>query len=179
MRKLLYNTIRQALLGILDENNQSVIRHVDLWNQQTVLPEQEQPFDTPAVFIEFHQIQWMPLSQALREASVQVALHVVTDSRSGSWSDAIEVFALLDTVNKQLHCLSAASSDGSYAIDSLTLVQSDTDHTFAELMDHLKTYSCHVTDASAHARNSHPPSSLSIHISTPISTPISDSSPQP
>ena len=113
MRKLLYNTIRQALLGIIDENNQSVIRHVDLWNQQTVLPEQEQPFDTPAVFIEFHQIQWMPLSQALREASVQVALHVVTDSRSGAWSDAIEVFALLDTVNMQLHCLSAASSDGS------------------------------------------------------------------
>lgn len=148
MRKLLYNTIKETLLSMLDENEQPVIKHVDLWNQQTVLPEEEQAFDTPAVFIEFGNIQWRPLQRGVREAEVQIGLHVVTDSRVGSWDDAIHVFELLDDINKKLHCLH--TTEGVRTMDSLTLVQSQTDNEFDELMDNIETYSCHVTDATAY-----------------------------
>lgn len=150
MRKLLYNTIKETLLSMLDEDEQPIIKHVDLWNQQTVVPEDEQPFDTPAVFIEFGNIQWRPLQQGVREAEVQIGLHVVTDSRVGSWADTIHVFELLDDINKQLHCLH--TTEGKRTMDSLTLVQSQTDHDFDELQDNIETYSCHVTDASANTR---------------------------
>ena len=58
MRKIIYQTIENALLPILDENQQPVINHVSLWNNQLLYAEEEQPFNTPAVFIEFRDIPW-------------------------------------------------------------------------------------------------------------------------
>lgn len=166
MRKLLYNTIKETLLSMLDEDEQPIIKHVDLWNQQTVVPEDEQPFDTPAVFIEFGNIQWRPLQQGVREAEVQIGLHVVTDSRVGSWADTIHVFELLDDINKQLHCLH--TTEGKRTMDSLTLVQSQTDHDFDELQNNIETYSCHVTDASASTRSYLPSQGVSLEVSAQV-----------
>lgn len=166
MRKLLYNTIKETLLSMLDEDEQPIIKHVDLWNQQTVVPEDEQPFDTPAVFIEFGNIQWRPLQQGVREAEAQIGLHVVTDSRVGSWADTIHVFELLDDINKQLHCLH--TTEGKRTMDSLTLVQSQTDHDFDELQDNIETYSCHVTDASANTRAYIPSQGVSVNVEAQV-----------
>ncbi|MCQ2313257.1 MAG: hypothetical protein MJZ84_07425 [Paludibacteraceae bacterium] len=166
MRKVIYTAIKQTLLSIKDSNNNPVIKHVDLWNQQTVLPEEEQPFATPAVFIEFMQIQWNPLAQGIREATVQIALHVVTDSRVGAWSDVLNVFVLMDDINKALHRLSTV--DGNYTMDSLTLIQSDTDHDFDELQNNIETYSCHVTDASASTRSYLPSHGVSLDVSAQV-----------
>lgn len=145
MRKLLYNTIKEALSVIGDG---SVIRHIDRWNNQLLLAEEEQPFLTPAIFIEFGPIVWRGLTNGVREAEVEIVLHIVTDSRGGRWSDSIEVFELLDEVHAALHGLHAI--EDKRTMDSLVHIQSITDSDFDELEDNRETYSCHVRDASAY-----------------------------
>lgn len=148
MRKLLFNTIKAALLTIVDENEESVIKHIDRWNNQLQFAEQEQPFECPAVFIEFAPITWQPLQRGIREANVQITLHVVTDSRVGSWSDTIKVFEFLDTIHAALHGLHV--TEEKRTIDTLRHLQSVTDSEFDELEDNRETYTCHVTDATAY-----------------------------
>lgn len=148
MRKIIYQTIENALLAILDENQQPVINHVSLWNNQLLYAEEEQPFNTPAVFIEFRDIPWNILPHGRREALVTVILHVVTDSRLGRWSEAVEVFDLLDQINAALHGLTYSDENGN-AMDSLTCTLSSTDSSFDELQDNIETFSTHVTDTSA------------------------------
>lgn len=148
MRKLLFNTIKAALLTIVDENEESVIKHIDRWNNQLQYAEQEQPFECPAVFIEFAPITWQPLQRGIREANVQITLHVVTDSRVGCWSDTIKVFEFLDTIYTDLYGLHV--TEGKRTIDTMRLLQSLTDSEFDELEDNRETYTCHVTDATAY-----------------------------
>lgn len=152
MRKIIYQTISNALLAILDENQQPVISHVDLFNNQLLYAEEEQPFNTPAVFIEFRDIVWNVLPRGRREALVTVNLHVVTDSRLGHWSDAVEVFDLLDQINAAIHGLKYTDGNGN-AMDALTCVASSTDSSFDELQDNIETYTTHVTDTSAFRRH--------------------------
>lgn len=151
MRKIIYQTIENALLSILDENQQPVINHVSLWNNQLLYAEEEQPFNTPAVFIEFRDIPWNILPHGRREALVTVILHVVTDSRLGRWSEAVEVFDLLDQINAALHGLTYSDENGN-AMDSLTCTLSSTDSSFDELQDNIETFSTHVTDTSANKK---------------------------
>ncbi len=148
MRQHIYAAIKNALQNIQDENNKPVIKHISVWNNQLQHAIEEQPFYTPAVFIEFAPIQWQHLSHGAREAAIQTTLHVVTDSRVGKWEDAIAIFDLLDTINRSLHGLHVSTENGSH-IDALTLISSNTDHDFDELQDNTETFECHVTDASA------------------------------
>lgn len=59
MRKMLYLGLMQHLLELKDENGEPVVRHIDLWNEQVEFIEQEEPFDTPAVFIELRPTSWI------------------------------------------------------------------------------------------------------------------------
>lgn len=140
MRKTIYDTIVRALEAVPD------IAHVDLWNDQLLNAETEQPFATPAVFVEFDTIEWRQLLHGVREASVSMRLHTITDSRVGTWSDIARHFCLLDGIAAALHGLHHVAADGS-VMDALTLESSATDHNFGELRDDIDTYACHVTTA--------------------------------
>ncbi len=142
MRKTIYNAIKEAL--------PEAVQHVDLWNNQIGLIEGEQPFNTPAVFIEFDTIAWLPLLRGAREAEVTIHLHIVTDTREGHWEDTIERLTLSEEINQTLHRLTA--NDGKHVVDSLTLVSSVTDHDFDELANDVDTYKCHITTFSNHTR---------------------------
>ena len=131
-----------------DDNGQPIVAHVDLWNQQTVYASEEQPFYTPAIFIEFPDIQWQTLPHGVREATVDVSLHVVTDSREGHWEDAADTLDLSDSINTALHGLTWQDNQGS-AINPLTSVLSSTDSDFDELMDNIEVFRTHIVDASA------------------------------
>ncbi|MCQ2339803.1 MAG: hypothetical protein MJZ79_03365 [Paludibacteraceae bacterium] len=126
----------------------------------------EQPFNTPAVFIEFGNIQGLPLAKGVRKAEEKIGLHIVTDSPVSSWADTIHVFELLDNINKQLHCLHTTES--MCTMDSPTLVQSQTDHDFDELQNDIETYSCHVTDVSASTRSYLPSQSVSVNVEAQV-----------
>lgn len=146
MRKIIFLTLRQALLAVADSQGEALVRHVDLWNNQLSYIEEEQPFDTPAVFVEFGPIDWQPLPHGAREAVVSISLHVVTDSRVGRWAEAVGRFDLLDSINAALHGL-AYGDDRGNAMDSLSIVRSTTDSDFDELQDNVETYSAHITAA--------------------------------
>ncbi|MCQ2298739.1 MAG: hypothetical protein MJZ81_01240 [Bacteroidales bacterium] len=163
MRKIIYQTISNALLNLLDESQQPVINHVSLWNNQLLYAEEEQPFNTPAVFIEFRDIAWNILPHGRREAVVTVNLHVVTDSRLCQWADAVDVFDLIDRINATIHGLTYSDEDGK-AMDALTCIASSTDSSFDELQDNIETYSTHVTDTSAFRRHNTPTNPPSIKI---------------
>ena len=132
MRAAIYNLIASAL--------PESVCHIDLWNEQRLFAETEQPFQTPAVFIEFTDIQWTQQLHGVRDAVVGVRLHIVTDSRVGDWSDVLDSLALSDDIASALHGL-----HNQLGIDSLTLVGTHTDHNFDELRDDIETYQCHVT----------------------------------
>jgi hypothetical protein len=118
------------------------IKHINLWNNQIAFIEEEQPFDCPAVFIEFQPIQWRALSRGVYEAEMIFALHIVTDSRVGTWQEAISVFDLIDIITQKLH----GENDEQLGISSITRVRSTTDNLFGELMHNQEVFSCHITD---------------------------------
>ena len=58
MRRFLYLSLIDRLKKLTDETGEPVIKTFDLWNQQVGFIEQEEVFDTPAIFIEFLPIKW-------------------------------------------------------------------------------------------------------------------------
>lgn len=86
MRKFLYLSLMERLKQLTDETGEPVIKTFDLWNEQVSFLEQEEAFETPAVFIEFRPVKWnggMP-----QQADVTLRLHIVTSwkgsAREGS-----------------------------------------------------------------------------------------------
>jgi hypothetical protein len=150
MRKFIYQSIIDKLKEIND-GHQSVIRHFDIWNNNIVYICENEAFDTPAVFVEFRQIDWRLQGKTIREANVTVVLHVVTQ-RNAPTSDelpyaqlALEFFDLLTDINV---CLTGHNKTGDYfGHDDLTPVSSITDNDFDELIHSLEVFSCHAMDA--------------------------------
>ena len=174
MRAIIYHTIRETLLS-LQQEGQTVIKHIDLFNEQVLYSEEEQPFLTPAVFVEFSPIDWQKQLHGVRDAVVTVRLHIVTDTRTGKWADVLQRLCLTDEINRCLHGLhatiqgvgieaieenmSVSANTDTHIIDrpcsvmnDLTLLRSTTDSNFDELADNIEEYQCHVTDASAYDR---------------------------
>jgi len=149
MRKQLYIDISEALKDIRNENNEQVIRHIDLWNQQTVYISEEGAFDMPAVFIEFRPIAWLTKGAKLQEADIAIALHIVTSSsasaRDGS-SDidyALYFLDIIDMVHKKL-----TNAGWSYT-GKLTRTASDTDNDHADIFHNIETYVTRVYETNA------------------------------
>ena len=174
MRAVIYHQIQEALRS-LTRNGQPVIRHIDLFNEQIVYSEEEQPFLTPAVFVEFATIDWNKQLHGIRDAIVTVRLHIVTDTRVGNWEEVVPRLCLMDDINRALHGLHAevqgigieaieqnfgvSSNTDTRQLDrpcsvmnDLTLLRSITDHNFGELSDNIEEYQCHITDAGAYDR---------------------------
>jgi hypothetical protein len=161
MRKKLYlSIIEQLRLIQLDEqgkyitaltldDKKSVIKHLDIWNNNLQYIEQEPPFPTPALFLQFQPITWEIRSKGLRAADVAVTLHVVTSNiapsnhKSQYETKAFEFLDLLDAINANLYGLK-----GDF-FRNLVSTTSSTDHDHAELIDSLETYNVQVTDTSA------------------------------
>lgn len=135
MRAQLYNLVSAAM--------PESVRHVDLWNEQLLNAEDELPFNTPAVLIEFADIKWTQQLHGVRDADVELRLHVITDSRLNDWNSSLNNLAIADSIAEALHGLHNQAG-----IDSLTLVGSHTDHNFDELRDDIETYHCHITSTS-------------------------------
>ena len=149
MRKQLYLAIIERLKTIKNENGEQVFKHFDLWNEQVVFIEQEEPFDTPAVFIEFPAINWQTANDGTQTSVMQFRLHVIT-SYKGSPCDgsiyqteSLELFDLLDSINRALFKLS-----GDF-FRSTTRVRSDTNHNHEDLIESLETFQVSVSDISA------------------------------
>ena len=97
MRKELYKAIAERLFLIAadgsmtrpagdaagtmaGEESERLIKHVDLWNHNVEFLDQEQPWERPAVFVEFMPIVWETIKPGREYRSKPVVnLHIVTD----------------------------------------------------------------------------------------------------
>lgn len=125
------------------EGAERLIKYIDLWNHNVEFIEQEEAWDRPAVFVEFTPIHWTAIHPGVEyRAEPVINLHVVTDW-SGSVSaeselrdEGLEVFDLLDEINKAL-CLMSGES---YA--ELDLAGSSTNHNHDEVVENIESYQC-------------------------------------
>lgn len=159
MRKEIYLALAQRMLNNLKlvdgfhmvlltpnevdiyRERESVIKHVDLWNNNVEFIEEDEIWARPAVFIEFAPIEWKPLSgRGEYTTRSRLLLHVVTDwkgsASAGSLfqSDSLEVFDLLNEIHLLLQNFSTPS------FEHLELVESRTNHNHEEILENIEVY---------------------------------------
>lgn len=153
MRAKLYQSIANRLRALPH------VKHTALWSETLLAyPQEEIPYNTPAVFIEFEPIRWKHHTQGIREAEVVINLHVVT--RTTIPGGEVDFLALPNRINAALHGLTIRDDGG--VADALTSTLSTTDHNFDELMHTIETYTCHITDRSAVRQNTTAPATVKI-----------------
>ena len=148
MRKFIYQSIVEKLQAEIPE-----IKHFDLWRNQLACIEEEIPFELPAVLVEFRPIQWRHQGNAVREAAVEIALHVLTRQNTPTSAElpyseeALQFFDLLADINRALY--RHVKTAHNFRHDPLTATQSTTDNDFYEIRHDVEVFSCHAQDASA------------------------------
>ena len=148
MRKFIYQSIVEKLQTEIPE-----IKHFDLWRNQLSSLEEEQPFELPAVLVEFRPITWRHQGNAVRDAAVEIALHVLTwqnmptSTELPYCEESLQFLNLLTDINRVLHGYYHKSD--LFTHDPLTATQSTTDNGFYEIRHDIEVFSCHATDASA------------------------------
>lgn len=167
MLKHLYLTLEQKLLAVTDEqpNPQPLFKHCDLWNRQVEFVEQETPFQTPAVFVEFEPLQWRTDGQHIQDADLTIRLHIVTPWHANTASDILNpdvratALAYLDiptVLFRQLHGKHGTVADDSDPrhpillgnFNALTRTASTVNHDHERFVDSVETYQCHLKDLS-------------------------------
>ena len=170
MIRYLYLALEEKLLAITDEqeNPQPLFKHCDLWNRQVEFLEQETPFETPAVFVEFTNIEWRTLGQHVQEADLTVRFHIVTPWYANTASNvqnadvratALSYLDIPTVLFRQLH-----GQHGTVAVpvetqdqeetpsppkvigtfNALVRTSSTVNHNHERFVDSVETYQCHL-----------------------------------
>ena len=157
MIKQLYLAIERKLMAITDGQTdpQPLFRHFDLWNRQVEFVEQETPFQTPAVFVEFAPLQWRQMLRQVQDADLTVRLHIVTPwyANTAAYIQNQEVrdtaLAYLDLptlVYRQLSGQWAEFGLGSF--NGMVRTASTVNHDHERYIDSVEEYQCHLKDLS-------------------------------
>lgn len=149
MRKQLYLDIKNRLMTIKTSNGEPLFRHFDLWNRQVDFLEQETPFATPAVFVEFDTMQWRTIGQHTQECDLTVRLHIVTEWFSGTdHLSPIESMAL-DFLDLSDLVVAHMQSFCTQYTNSWMRTASVTNHDHERYVDSVEQYTCLLRDTSA------------------------------
>ena len=135
MRSRIYEEIRDKLLGT------GLVKHIDLWNNQTERLESGSLFALPAVFVEFAPISWGRQARGQGRGDVQVVLHIITQSEPWQSSnkpvgDPLNYLEFLERLQTTIIGL---SGEGFSALQPLS---SETDHDYKELRHSIECYIC-------------------------------------
>ena len=125
MREELFEAIRTAMAD-------TEVKHIDLWNHNVEFLEQEDAWPLPALFVEFGEITWEPLTGIHLRGTGEVRLHLVTNWSDGGYDAA---FALCSKVTTKTCSLSGRS------FDHLRLLRTSTNHNHEEILENIDTYS--------------------------------------
>lgn len=153
MRKELYKTIADRLFLIAsdgsmidpeaEEQPERLIKYVDLWNHNVEFIDEEQPWERPAVFVEFTPIVWETIKPGREYRSKPVVnLHIVTDwagdASAGSelQDDALAVLDYSGIIHKALHGL-----EGEH-FNRFDLAETHTNHNHDEIVESIEVYKC-------------------------------------
>ncbi|MDO4367685.1 MAG: hypothetical protein Q4C26_03115 [Bacteroidales bacterium] len=135
----IYKGIADILMNGLD----GAVRHVDLWNEQVAFIEEEAPFDFPAVFVQFGQIDWKPVNVGTGlcwRGECLVSLHIVSRwpgsaaAGSGEMDEALGVFDLAKRIHYKLEDIPGAGYDG------MRLVGSIVNHNHEDIIENIEVY---------------------------------------
>lgn len=144
MRKKIYEMIEQSLKEIKNQEGKSIIKHIDLYNNQTSMPLEEQPFYLPAVFVDFNSITYSDVLSGKQTAEVSLSLRVLTDARTKRFKDAMFSNVLLCN----LIC-SKLYGKTTTLVSALTRTSSTTDNQSEEWIENIEGYRCFIKDNSA------------------------------
>lgn len=130
-RQELYRTIKDMIGRAVPE-----VLHVDLWNRNVEFIEQEDAWPRPAVFVEFGEITWTPLSAGVRRGAGTVRLHLVTDWADGG-NDA--AFRLSDKIRRAMDGLDGES------FDHMTPASTQTNHDHEDILESIEVFGVRYT----------------------------------
>ena len=161
MIKHLYLAIVAALKEVKDDNNNQYFKSFDLWNQNVEFMEEDEPFDRPAVFIEFDPINWQALGGKNQEAVATVRLHIVTDWHANTADNVAseyrtQALAYLDAPSYVLKAMQGLVIQPTAAMrcsNTWTRTQSIVNHNHERYVDSVEVYTTHIFDDSAANRN--------------------------
>ena len=146
MRANIYKALVEKLKEYTDTEGNQVFKHFDLWNEQVDFIEDETPFDTPAIFIEFRSINWSDTMQNMQRGTLPIRLHVVTEWK-GSTNDgsiyqgtALKRLDLVD--NMAGHLFNWRATEGNTDIQRMQRTASYTNHNHGELVEDIEDYTC-------------------------------------
>ena len=125
MREELFEAIKTAMAD-------TEVKHIDLWNHNVEFLEQEDAWTLPALFVEFGEITWEPLTGIHLRGTGEVRLHLVTNWSDGGYDAA---FALCSKVTTKTFGLRGRS------FDHLRLLRTETNHNHEEILENIDTYS--------------------------------------
>ena len=125
IREELFEAIKTAMA-------ETEVKHIDLWNHNVEFLEQEDAWPLPALFVEFGEITWEPLTGIHLRGTGEVRLHLVTHWSDGGYDAA---FALCSKVTTKTCGLSGRS------FDHLRLLRTSTNHNHEEILENIDTYS--------------------------------------
>ena len=143
MRKELYLAAAHELLSMTDENDEQLVKYVNMWNQNVDFIDEEEPWERPAVFLEILPIAWERTKTAgLLHANVQLKLHIVTDYKGDYGAtdvdniptDSLEQFDLPEKIAKRMIGLRGEG------FCNMCLVESTTNHNHEEIVEVVDTY---------------------------------------
>ena len=96
-RKEMYTAIQSKLKDAVEE-----VKHIDLWNHNVELIEQEKSWARPAVFVEFGPIAWQPYTGGGYRGEGILRLHVVTNWAEGGQEAAWALTAKIREAMKNI-----------------------------------------------------------------------------
>ncbi len=149
MRAQLYLDIQSRLQAILGTDNLPLIKHFDLWNQNVQFMEEETPFTTPAVFVEFLPIQWESHGLKVQRAELVFRLHVVTrwmlhTAFNGPDQDtAVSYLDIPENIYAKMQYNSAGSSNGFVRTNSVI------NHNHGSYVDSVEEYKTYIINTKA------------------------------
>lgn len=156
MLKNLYLAIEQKLMAVTDGQDRPVFKHFDLWNRQVEFIEQETPFDTPAVFVEFMPVEWRTDKSNTQDATLSFRLHIVTPWYAntaanvidpGIRATALEYLDIPTLVFKALHGQPCEFGSGNF--NPLHRTASVVNHDHERFVDSVEEYRCHLKDCTS------------------------------
>ena len=144
MRKQIFQAIGRRIAERVPD-----VKFIDLWNNNVAALAGGAVWPTPALFVEFEEIEWRQQGNAARMGNVAVRLHIITravttnghnDQRQ---AQALAYLDLIDRVNAAMQGLRGEH------FAAFQLTTSATNHEHAELIESVERYITRVQDISA------------------------------
>lgn len=143
-----YQELGDRLQSIVDNSEQPIIKHIDMWNQQHN-SDWKEPFHFPAVFLEFKTIPWQTTGKHKQLGTLQFDLHISSTTKAKSsmkshnidtWLEHLE---LLDIIH---YWITAWHGD---FFSSVNRIGTTPDHYYGDVISHIQSYRCTIVDESA------------------------------